>query len=65
MLTLNAVIQTQIMLNPQIAQIQLFRKTPKNSTLILANSKLKLREIAEELEITEGSVFTIFHEAVF
>ena len=30
--------------------------------LILANCKLKLCEIAEELKTSEGSVFTIFHE---
>ena len=30
--------------------------------LILADHKLKLCEIAEELKISEGSVFTIFHE---
>ena len=33
MLTLNVVIQTQMMLNAQIAQIQqFFQKTPKNAT---------------------------------
>ena len=30
--------------------------------LILADCKLKLHEIAEELKISEGSVFTILHE---
>ena len=30
--------------------------------LVLANHKLKLREITEELEISEGSVFAILHE---
>ena len=45
-------------LNVQVAQIrQLSRKTPKK--LVLANRKLKLREIAEELKISEDSVFTI------
>ena len=29
---------------------------------ILSNHKLKLSEIAEELRISEGSVFTILHE---
>ena len=29
---------------------------------VLANCKLKLREIAEELKISESSVFTILHE---
>ena len=63
MLTLNAVIQIQIMLNGQADQIrQLSRKTPKNSKLVLADRKLKLRKIAEELKISEGSVFTILHE---
>ena len=32
--------------------------------LILADYKLKLREIAEELKISEGSLFTILHEHV-
>ena len=63
MLTLNAVIQTQMMLNVQVAQIrQLSRKTPKLYKLVLADHKLKLHEIAEELKISEGSVFTILHE---
>ena len=30
--------------------------------LVLADRKLKLHEIAEELKISEGSVFTILHE---
>ena len=30
--------------------------------LVLANPKLKLYEITEELKISEGSVFTILHE---
>ena len=34
----------------------------KNFTIILADHKLKLREIAEELKISEGNVFTILHE---
>ena len=60
MLTLNPVVQTQKMLNAQVAQIQqLTRKTPKNFTTFLAIRKLKLHEIAEELKISEGSVFTI------
>ena len=63
MLTLNAVVQTQMMLNTQVAQIRhLSRKTPKNSKLILAYHKLKLHEIAEELKISEGSVVTILYE---
>ena len=36
--------------------------TKKLHKLILANRKLKFLEIAEELKITEGSVFTILHE---
>ena len=35
------------------------KKLPK---LVLADRKLKLHEIAEELKISEGSVFTILHE---
>ena len=38
------------------------RKHKKNSKLILTNCKLKLREIAEELKISKGSVLTILHE---
>ena len=64
MLTLNAVIQAQMMLNIQVIQIrQLSRKTQKKlHKFVLANRKLKLREIAEELKISDGSVFTILHE---
>ena len=61
MLILNVVVQTQMMLNAQVAQIQqLSQKTPKKlHKLFLADCKLKLHEIAEELKISEGSVFTI------
>ena len=37
-------------------------KNKKLQKLILANHKLKLCEIAKELKISEGSVFTILHE---
>ena len=36
--------------------------TKKLHKLDLAGCKLKLREIAEKLKLSEGSVFTIFHE---
>ncbi len=36
--------------------------TKKLHKLIFADHKLKLREIAEELKILEGSVFIILHE---
>ena len=36
--------------------------TKKLHKLILRNCKLKLHEIAEELKISEGSVFTILHD---
>ena len=36
--------------------------TKKLHKLILANCKLKLCEIAEELKLSEGSVFIILHE---
>ena len=63
MLTFNVVVQTQMMLNAQVAHIQqLFQKTPKEFTFVLANHKLKLLEIAEKLKISEGNVFTILHE---
>ena len=35
--------------------------TKKLHKLVLANHKLKLSEIALELKISEGSVFTILH----
>ena len=38
------------------------RKHPKTPQLILVDGKLKLLEIAEELKLSEGSVFTILHE---
>ena len=64
MLTLNAVVQTQMILNDHVTQIlQLYQKTLKKlHKLVLANRKLKLGEIAEELKISEGSVFPILHE---
>ena len=63
MLTLNSVVQTQMMLKAQVTQIQqLSQKTQKLHKLILVDHKLKLREIAEELKISEGSVFTNLHE---
>ena len=37
-------------------------KNPKLHKLVLADRKLKLREIAEKLKISEGSVFAILHE---
>ena len=36
--------------------------TKKFHKLVLADHELKLHEIAEELKISEGSVFTILHE---
>ena len=36
--------------------------TKKLQELILTDRKLKLSEIAEELKISDGSVFTILHE---
>ena len=64
--TLNAVARTQMMLNAQVAQIlQLSRKTPKNlRKFIFVDPKLKLQERAEELKISEGSVFTILHKSL-
>ena len=59
------------MLNAQVTLIrQLSRKTPKKNKkknkklhkLVLADHKLKLREIAEELKISEGTAFTILYE---
>ena len=39
--------------------------TKKLHKLILVDCKLKLCEIAEELQISEGSIFTILHEHLF
>ena len=47
MLALNEVLQTQLKLNAQVAQIR-----QKLHTLVLANPKLKLREIEDELKIS-------------
>ena len=58
----NAVVQTQMMLNTQVAQIRQLENTRKLHKLTLAKHKLKLHKIAEELKISEGSVFTILHE---
>ena len=50
MLTLNTVIQTQMMLNDQVTQIrQLSQKTRKTPQTYFADHKLKLCEVAEEL----------------
>ena len=38
------------------------KNTKKLYKLVLADCKLKLREVAEELKMLEGSVFTILHE---
>ena len=53
-----------MMLNAQVAQIRQFipENTKKLHKPILADCKLKLWEIAEELKISDGSVFTILHE---
>ena len=61
MLTLNAVIQTQRMLNtghPNLAVVP--ENTKKFYKIVLA--ECKLHKIAEKLKISEGSVFTILHE---
>ena len=56
MLTLNTVIQTQMVLNTQVTQIGQFSwKRPKSST---NDHKLKFNKIAEGLKISEGSVLT-------
>ena len=53
MLTLNAVVQTQMLLNAYVARIR--QIVPENNKqiykLVLADRKLKSREIAEELNI--------------
>ena len=58
---LNAVVQPPIKLNPKSAVV------PENITkvhkIVLGDCKLKLREIADTLKISESSVFTILHES--
>ena len=46
--------------HPNLAVVP--ENTKKFHKLVLANHKLKLCKIAEELKISEGSVFTILHE---
>ena len=71
--TLNVVVQTQKILNVQVTKIrQLSQKTQKTKNkktkttkkhlLVLADCKLKLRKIAEELKISEGSILNILNE---
>ena len=60
MLTLNVVVQTQMILKTQVAQI--WQLSQKHHKLVLADHKLKLCEIAEQLKISEPSVFTILYE---
>ena len=45
---------------PNLAVV--LENTRKHNKSILADCKLKLREIAEKLKISEGSVFTILHD---
>ena len=54
-------VQTRMMLNAQVSQIHLENKKELHK-LILVDRKLKLHEIAENLKISEGSLFTILHE---
>ena len=53
-------------LNALVAQNQqLFRqKSQKSGKIVLCGRKLKLREIADTLKISEGSVFTILYECL-
>ena len=63
MLTLNAFIQIQMMQNTEVAKFSSCPRKHQNlHKLILGDHKLKLHEIAEELKISEGSVFSILHE---
>ena len=48
-----------MMLNVPVTQIWQLSRTPQ---LVLVYRRLKLHEIAEELKISEGNVFTILHE---
>ena len=63
MLTLNAVVQIQKMLKAKVTQIQQLsqKKIKKLYKLILANHKLKLRKVADELKVSEDCVFAILY----
>ena len=64
MTNLNAVVQTAMTLNAQVAQNQqLFRKTKEIHKIFLGHRKLKLRQIDDTLKISEGSMFTISPES--
>ena len=63
LLVLNTAEQTPIMRRDLVAQIwQRFQKTKKVHKMVLIDRKLKLREVADTLKISEGNVFTILHE---
>ena len=63
---LNAVVQTPMTLNALVRpkSAVLLENITKVYKIVLADRKLKLREIADTLKITEGSVFTIFHKSL-
>ena len=58
--TFNAVLQTQMILNAQVAQIR--QLSQKKNVGWGRDLGLKLREIVEELKISEGGVFTNLFE---
>ena len=60
MLNLNAVVQTPMILHALVAQNRQFWK--KVHKIVLKDRKVKLREIADTLKISKGSVFIILHE---
>ena len=64
MVTLNAVVQTQMMLNAKVRPnwTVVLENIENLHKLASAGRKLKLHEIAEELKISEGNVFIILHE---
>ena len=63
MLIVNVAVQTPMVLNALVAQIRhLFQKTKKVHEMFLADHKLKFREIADTLKISEDSVFILLHE---
>ena len=61
---LNAIVQTPMTLNALVAQSHQLTRKIKVHKIVLGDRKLKLREIADTLKISEGSMFTILHESL-
>ena len=64
LINLNVVVQTPMMVHVLVVQLKwLLQKTKKKILkLVISDRKLKLREIAVTVKISEGSVLTIIHD---